>query len=222
MAAVLAAFQNCSDAVPTGEATSKSQSPLQPGSPHPGVPVSLSSSPANPTVIDTVTLTGSYGSGGYTYSKISGGGTLAGNVYLPAATGGSAQFEVTDVTGTKASITINVAVVPTLTLYRWVSVGGQVFFHNDPAGGGLGPRGGVQSGSIKIFQTAVANSVPIIKCVRSGLDYVTYVYFTTNTACDAASGYASVGTFGYAITVSRPNTVAASTEISVTGFLPNY
>ena len=73
-------------------------------SPLPVSNLTTSFSPQNPTSVDAVTLSAQNGTPGYTYAKISGAGTLAGNVYAPGASGGAAQFEVTDAAGRKAAI----------------------------------------------------------------------------------------------------------------------
>lgn len=168
-----------------------------------------------------VTITPQGGSPGYTYAKISGGGTLAGNVYSPGAGGGAAQIEVTDTAGRKALVNLSTSVPATVTIYRFIHQGGQVSYHDraDAGGGALGASL-TPAGTRKLFQTAIAGSIAVVKCYRTSREALVdgTTYFTTG-ACPAT--YTNMGTFAYAVTALRPNTAAAG-ELAIAGYLPNY
>lgn len=161
----------------------------------------MSVSPAAPTTTDLVTLSGQNGTPGYTFRIVSGGGSVAGNVFTPGQAAGQVDLEGTDAAGRKANLILTVSATPTATLYRYVGEGNIVFYSDNGALTGFGDKNdGINSGSFKLYKNVVSSGIAIYKC-DSGRGPA-YIYFTANPC---APGYGNAGVYGYLSSSAKPN-----------------
>ncbi|MBL8784264.1 MAG: hypothetical protein JNJ59_05125, partial [Deltaproteobacteria bacterium] len=99
-------------------------------------PLQISPSTTNLAVNGAITFTASGGIGAYTFTKVSGGGSLSGATYTAPATTGTAVVRVSDQSGNQSDATLTISAFALLPTAPKIATNGQVTFS---ASGGTAP-----------------------------------------------------------------------------------
>lgn len=164
--------------------------------------LTLNYSPASIHIGDTVTLSASGGTAPYTYSLLSGAGSVSGNLYFAAS--GGANIAVRDANGTQSIFYISVdtsLVLSTQVIYRLQYGSGK--FHLFSTSSSEGVSGGwvLEGGAFRVLSAATIGTATLTRCYIS----TTGVHFLTNTGY--CNGYTTEYNLGYVYSYAATNTL---------------
>lgn len=171
------------------------------------VKVLLTITYSSPVTTEKIKLQTTGGTAPYTYSLLSGSGTVSGDELTPgSASNATSLIAVRDALGNTNQISITVMAPASVTLYRLVDSSNSVFYSTDLK---TGPLGYTDSGiSYRLFASQGTNMVAVRKCMVGTI--AGSAFYTSLANCPIVFNTFSrdLGVVGYLSTVARPNTVA--------------